>query len=59
MESRWGPTEEELINFRQSEFTAQVMEEDLYESDEEEEDLEGAEYFDDLEAAGLIDHYRV
>jgi len=60
MANGWGPTEEELMNFRQLEFTVQAIEEEgLYESDDEEEDLEGAEYFDNLEAAVLIDHYRL
>jgi len=59
LENGWGPSEEELMNFRHSEFMAQAIEEEgLYES-EGEEDLEGAEYVDNLEAAVLLDNYRL
>ena len=54
LENGWGPSEEELMNVRRSEFVAQGIEEKgLYDSDNE-EDLEGAEYFDNLETAILI-----
>ena len=60
LEGGWGPSEEELMNFRQSEFTIQAIEEEgVYESDEEDGDLEDAEYIDNLEAAVLLDHYRL
>ena len=59
LENGWGPSEEELMNFRCSEFMAQAIEEEgLYES-EGEENLEGAEYVDNLEAAVLLDNYRL
>jgi len=60
LENGWGPSEEMLMNFRKFEFTTQAIEEELGqdESDGEDEDLEGAEYIDNLEAAALLDHYR-